>query len=355
MGFKDSMTPLERMANFKKGSPVDRIPCSPSISYHACRLIGVSVPQYLHSPRIMAETHIAAFKIYQYDSVGVGPDFYGLAEAMGAKLEIPEGGIPQLAEPAIYSYSEISRLKPVDAERDGRLPLYLEALEIIKESIGSLVPVGTEVGGPFTTAALLRGPEGFLKDLRRNPDFVHSLLQLTTRSVINYIEAARKRGLSCSIGEPLASASVISPRHFREFVKPYLATITAWIKATGGGGPSLHICGDTRAIWADMADTGVSVISLDNQVSLEEAKKAIGTRVALKGNVAPVEVLLHGTRNDVLVAAKECIRQAFDNPKGFILGSGCTVPIDTPPDNILALMEAARIYGRMPMDLERFN
>ncbi|MBC7323899.1 MAG: uroporphyrinogen decarboxylase family protein, partial [Moorella sp. (in: Bacteria)] len=249
---------------------------------------------------MMAEAHITAFETYQYDSVGVGPDFYGLAEAMGAKLAIPEGGIPQLAEPAIQSYSEIGRLEPVDPERDGRLPIYLEALEIIKESIGDLVPVGTGVGGPFTTAALLRGPEEFLKYLRRNPGFVHSRLELTTRSIINYIEAAHKRGLSCSIGEPLASSSVISPRHFREFVKPYLKTIATWVRTAGGGGLSLHICGDTRAIWADMADTGVSVIHIDNQVNLEEAKKAVGTRVALKGNVAPVEVLLHGTRNDVL-------------------------------------------------------
>ncbi|WP_083476754.1 uroporphyrinogen decarboxylase family protein [Moorella stamsii] len=331
------------------------MPCSPSISEHVCRLIGVSVARYCHSSRLMAETHIIAFKIYQYDSVGVGPNFYGLAEAMGARLRFSDNDRPQLAEPAIRSYSEISHLEPVDAEHAGRLPLYLEALEIINESIGHQVPVGTGIGGPFTTAAFLRGVEDFLKDLRRNPEFVHSLLQLTTRSIINYIEAARKRGFSCSIGDPLASASVISPRHFREFVKPYLTKIAAWVKAAGGSGPSLHICGDTRAIWADMADTGVSAISLDNQVSLEEAKRAVGTRVALKSNVAPVEVLLHGTRDAVLAAAKECIRQAFDNPKGFILGSGCSVALNTPPDNILALMEAARIYGRMPIDPKRLN
>lgn len=351
----DAMTPLERMTAFKMGAPLDRIPCSPSVSEHACRIAGVPVSSYLHSARLMAEAQIAAFELYGYDAVSVSPNVHGLAEAMGSRLYFPADERQELAEPAIHSCAEIQRLQPADPERDGRLPLYLEALEIINERIGKVVSVGTGIGGPFTTAAFLRGTEDFLKDLRRNPEFVHALMRLTTDSIINYMAAAMKRGLSCSLGDGLACCSVISARHFQEFVKPYLAQIAEWLKRRGKGGPALHICGMTEPIWHDIADAGVEMFSLDNSANLQDVKMAVGDRMALKGNVAPVEVLRYGTTEQVRAAARECICQAFDNPRGFVLGSGCSIVLNTPPENILAMMDAVRTYGNLPADPDGLN
>ncbi|MBU4209462.1 MAG: hypothetical protein KKD12_07315, partial [Proteobacteria bacterium] len=61
-------------------------------------------------------------------------------------------------------------LEPPDPEKVGRLPLYLEALERIREKIGNEVVIGTGISGPFTTGAFLRGTEPFMKDLVRNPE-----------------------------------------------------------------------------------------------------------------------------------------------------------------------------------------
>jgi len=238
----------------------------------------------------------------------------------------------------------------LDPERGGRLPLYLEALERIDRAIGREVRVSTGVGGPFTTAALLRGTDHFLRDLLINPEFAHLLLEKATGAILRYMEAARDRGISCSIGEPLASQDVISPRHFREFAQPYLSRICDWVVGKAGKGPTLHVCGHTGSIWSDMADTGAAFLSLDNTIDLEDAKTAVGRRVGLTGNVPPVEALMNGTIGEVTEAAKACIGKAFDTPKGFVLSSGCTVPLDTPLANILAMKEAARRFGRIPID-----
>lgn len=351
----ETMTPLERMTAFKKGEQIDRIPCSPSVSEHACRITGAPVRSYLHSARLMAEAQVAAFELYGYDTVSVGPNFHGMAEAMGAVLNFPADDRQQLAAPAIRSYNEIGRLKPADSERDGRLPLYLEALEIIDVRIGGTVSVGTGIGDPFTTAAFLRGTEELLKDLHRNPEFVHALLQLTTQSIINYMDAAMKRGFSCSIGGALSSCSVISARHFREFSKPYLTRIAEWLKQKHAGGLSLHCCGITEPIWNDLADSGVTMFSMDNRASLADAKKAVGERMALKGNVAPVDVLFYGSTEQVMDASRECILQAYDNPQGFVLGSGCSLALDTPSQNVMAMMDAVRVYGKLPVDPEKLQ
>lgn len=349
----DEMTPKERMRAFAAGGKIDRIPCIPLIGDHACRLIGVSVSRYSLSAELMAEAQIAAFRKYRPDSVGIGPGLFGIAEAMGTRLKFPEDGMPYVSEPVLKDYADFDRLSPADPHRDGRLPLYLEALKLINEQIGDQVGGGSSVGGPFTAAASLRGTENFLKDLRKNPEMAHRLLQLVTVSALRYIDAVCDLGLKPSIAEPTASGTLISAKQFREFAKPYLKMYADRIIERSGSGHTLHICGDTGRIWSDMADIGASVLSLDNQIDLAEAKKAVGDRVCLMGNVQPIETLMKGTRDQVHAEARECLRKAHDNPKGYILSSGCGVPLDTPPENVVALMEAARIYGRMPIDPER--
>ncbi len=350
---EDRMTPRQRMAAFATGREIDRLPCSPLIGEHACRLTGVTVSRYSHSAELMAEAQIAAFRAYRPDSIGFGPGLFGIAEAMGTRLAFPENGMPYVEDPALKDWADLDRLAPADPHRDGRLPLYLRALEIVREQIGSEAPVGSSVGGPFTAAANLRGTVDFLKDLLRRPEQVHRLLRLVTESALRFIDAVCDLGLKPGISEPTASGTVISASQFREFAQPYLKLYADRIIERCGSGPQLHICGDTSRIWPEMADTGAGTLSLDNMNDLAEAKAAVGKRVCLTGNVHPVMTLMRGTRDQVLSEARECIRKAYDSPKGYILSSGCALPLDTPPDNVVALMDAARTYGRWPIDPER--
>jgi uroporphyrinogen decarboxylase len=351
----DRMTPKERMAAFAAGREIDRIPCSPMYGEHACRLIGVTVSEYSHSAELLAKAQIAAFRAYRPDSIGFGPGLFGIAEAMGTKLAFPEDGMPYVEEPVLQDWSGLDRLTPSDPYRDGRVPLYLRALESVREQIGNEVPLGSSVGGPFTAAANLRGTVNFLKDLHRRPELVHRLLQLVTESALRYIDAVCDLGLKPSISEPTASGTVIGAAQFREFAKPYLKMYADRIIERCGSGPMLHICGDTSRIWGDMVETGATTLSLDNVVDLAEAKSAVGDRACLTGNVHPVMTMMRGTRDQVLAEARECIRKAYDNPRGYILSSGCALPLDTPPENVIALMDAARIYGRWPVDPEQRN
>jgi len=177
---KDEMTPLERMAAFAAGKPYDRIPCSSFSGETACHFIGTTVSKYRHSAKLMAEVEIIAYKMFGHDGAGVGPGFLVLAEAMGTELKYPEDNIPYVANPFLKNWDDFGKLEPAHPYKDGKLPLYLEALAMIKDAIGDEVPIDSCIGGPFTTAALVRGTDNFLKDLRRNPDMVHRLLQLVT-------------------------------------------------------------------------------------------------------------------------------------------------------------------------------
>ena len=64
------------------------------------------------------------------------------------------------------------------------------------------------------------------------------------------------------------------------------------------------------------------------------------------GNVPPIEVMKDGSIDDVIEACKDCLRKCGDNPKGYILNTGCQLPIGTPKRNVEAFIYAARKYGR---------
>lgn len=347
--WRDEMTPKERMTALARGEAVDRIPCMPLVTDQAYALMGGDMAKYYHSAELMAEAQIHAFETYECDSVGSGPGLFGIAEAIGAKLSFPYGSVPFVSGPAIHSYEELESLPLIDPQSSGRLPLMLKALQMVQAKVQDRAGVGCSVGGPITTAAALRGTDLFLKDMRRQPERVHQLLQFATDNVLRFIDALWEIGIKPSIAEPTASGSLISEHHFREFAKPYLTQYADHIIKRFGSGPFVHICGDTSKLWQDMIDCKATVLSLDNQIDLGQAKEQVGAKACLAGNVKPY-TLWKGTPDDVMREAKECLRKTYGSPKGFILSSGCGLSLNTPTENVLALMEAARKYGKWPLD-----
>ncbi|MEY8000151.1 uroporphyrinogen decarboxylase family protein [Clostridium sp. Mt-5] len=346
---RNEMTPKERAAALSSGKGADRIQCCPFVGEVGAKFIGVKISELCHDYKLMADNEINLYKTFNFDSVGIGPNLFGIAEAMGTVLGYPDNDMPYVDIPIVKNYDDIDKLIPVNPYKDGRLPLFLEASKIIDEKIGMEVDVSSDFGGPFTTAASLRGTDIFLRDTLKNPEWVHKLLDISTESIFNYIDAVCDIGIKPSISEPVASLNVISPKQFRTFVKPYLKKCVDRIVERCGSAPSLHICGNTKGIWEDMVDTGVQILSLDNVVDLEEVKKAVGKRVAIMGNVKPIETMCNGGKNEIFDEVKECIGKAYDNPKGFILSTGCKVPRATSKENIQFIMDAVRIYGRYPL------
>ncbi len=78
---------------------------------------------------------------------------------------------------------------------------------------------------------------------------------------------------------------------------------------------------------------------------LADLKRRFGRRICLKGNLHTTEVMLRGT----VAQVRECAKRAIDDAAeggGFILSTGDQVPRDTPFENIEAMVEVARTYGR---------
>lgn len=352
---KDEMTSKERAEAISKGKPYDRIRSGPNIGDHAANLIGVKVSELSFSVEKFLLGQIVANEKYAIEGTVVGPGLGGIAEALGSKLIFPDHGAPYVTDYAIKSFSDLDKISLPDPQKSGRFPFILQTAEALADKLGKEIPVSVGIPGPFTTAGNLRGVVNFLRDLRKNPEFAHRILRIVTDTTVAFIKEVAKLDVSIEIDEPTASGSLISQDMFAKFTLPYLKEVIDAIISSGKSAPSLHICGNTKKIWTLMADAGAGALSLDETIDLEEAKRVVGDRVILVGNVKPTATMFLGTPQDVEREAKECLRKAYDSPKGYILALGCGLPIDTPPENILALRSAARKYGKYPFDPELFS
>ena len=341
---EDQMTSLERMAAYNKGERVDRLPCNPNIANGAARVIGCKVSEFKDNGKLIAEAHIQAYRKFNYDGVRIFTDLYVQAEAMGTMVRYPLDETADLEAPAIDDIADIGRIEPADPYKDGRLPSHLEAARILVDEVSREVPCSGGVVGPFTNAFFLIGVEKMTRLLFKNPEAVHKLCEVSLETSIRYADAFIKIGLTPTISEPLSSTTIVSPKHFKQYSFPYLKRLIDHIHSRGKA-VTLHICGKTDKIWEDMADAGANCLSIDNVASLYDCKKRVGDRARIMGNVDPSGVMYAGTPDEVRSATLECVRQAYDNPKGYIICSGCSLPIDTPFENIQAMMDTAREIG----------
>jgi uroporphyrinogen decarboxylase len=278
-----------------------------------------------------------------FDLVGVSAE----SEAMGSKVTYSDTMTPSVTAPAIKDYAtDLERLPIPNPYADGRLPLILKGIGILNELSKGEVPVIGYLQAPFRHACMLRGPENAMRDLFKNRSQMERLLEVATESLIPYGKALVKAGVDIIfITDPVASGDALSTRQWEQFAYPYLKRLIVSIKGTSAVKIILHICGDTSDRLETFASLGIDGMSLDEKVDLGYARKVMGDKICLIGNVSPSKTLYLGTTADVEEESRLCIEKAGRDGY-FILCSGCMITGPVPPANIKAMVTAAEKYGR---------
>ncbi len=347
----DQMTPAERAAALAKGQPVDRLPCNPNVANGVARIYGCKISEFNHDAKTLAAAQVAAFRRFGYDTCRVFTDLFPWAEAMGAKVKYPDDDTADLERPAITRVEEIDALQPADPFKDGRLPVQLDAMKYLVDEIGGEIGCSCGIPGAFTNAFFMMGVDKALVMLLKDPESIHRLCRVSLETVKAYAAAAIDIGVTPSISEPMSSCTVVSPRIFREFSLPYLKELVDFIKSKGKGAV-IHICGQTNKIWEDLVDLGIAGLSIDNVANLAECKQRVGDRTKIMGNVDPGGVMYSGTPLQVRLETLKCIRDGYDNPKGYVVMSGCSLPVETPVAHVDMMMQTVREVG-YPVDVEK--
>lgn len=340
---KDEMTSKERMAAYLAGEPVDRMPFFLFLGDTAGPYFGVNIRDYYWDPETMVDVECRVLEVFGNDNTDVVVGLRGVAEALGSQIAYPENGINYLLAPVLERYDQLAAFSLIDPYQDGRLPLMLKAMDLFQKRKGKEIEIGIDIGGPVSTAAAVRGADRLMKDFLKDPENAHRLLDFVTDCALRVVEVFyREFGVVPGIADPMASASVLSPRLFREFAYPYLRRYAQEIKRITGVAASLHICGQTKALWPQIDRLEFGTFSVDNAEDIGETVRVLGQKKCIVGNLPPIDLIRNGTAEQVRAAAMDCYRKALSaHPQGFILAPGCQLPVDCPEENFAAMREAA--------------
>jgi MtaA/CmuA family methyltransferase len=182
-----------------------------------------------------------------------------------------------------------------------------------------------------------------MQDLYEDPDFALKLINKTKIITKSIGDALIKTGVhGLVIKDSVASSTIISPEFYRKFVLPSEKETIAHFKNRV---PVIHhICTDSSPILKEMASAGADVLEIDYPVDLAWAKKTVGNKVVLKGNINAVEVLERGNKEIIEKTVKQCMNSAKKNGK-YIISTGDSVPRDTPIKNIKMFVKLSKKYG----------
>jgi uroporphyrinogen-III decarboxylase len=370
------MTSKERLAAAMDRAVPDRVPvmCQMSIG-HMLLQTGLSPSEFWHSAEVFADGLLRMRTLYGFDGILIslhghtpewqkkiirverGPGGERIFWRNGDTMDCPADDLPvprptgRLDQPGFSSFDPGSipdRMSYIPVSQGLRFDLDPEHLfdvfEIVRASSGKAYSVHGEVTSPLDYFLDLFGFEQALLAFVEDADRAVDVLEKLTNGIIPLALGQVEHGVDAvKISSPYAGAGFLSPAFYRSFVLPFEGRIARAIRS-GGAHAYLHTCGDIHDRLELMADSGASGIEcLDppplGRTDLAEAKKRLGGRVFIKGNVDPVHTLLRGDPGKVRADALR--RIAVGRPGGgYILSTACSIAPRTPRENVVALGEA---------------
>jgi uroporphyrinogen decarboxylase len=289
------------------------------------------------TPELAAEVSIQPFRAIGVDAIIVFSDILIVAEAMGMPLDVPDSG-PVLSNP-VRDVAAIRRLREFDPEVETRF--VGDATRAICKEMGPDVPVLGFAAAPWTLACYMiegrtRGDISHAKQmLREDPKAMRELLERIARATAAYLQSQIAAGAT-AVQLFDTWAGELAPSDYDEFELPAAQMV---FQALGhGGAPKILFAKGSARHLESMAKSGADVLSVDWNTDLAEARRKLGRRVALQGNVHPA--ILLGPENGIRRAARECVEKT--GGAGHILNLGHGILPTTPVANAKAFVESGQ-------------
>ena len=333
------MNSLERVQAAVNFQTLDRVPVIAQVFGHAATLAGVALGDYVRDGALLARCQIQALKHYAYDAVFALMDVSVETEAVGSVLTYRADQYPIIKSYA-FTGANLDALPIPEPQHAGRMPELLKAAHILRQEVGDDVLVIGCVTGPMTLATQLLGAEAALYLAADEPERFARLLDFATEVVTRFGVAQIEAGAHLPIVfDPAATPEVIPAQFYREFELPRLKRVFAAFKQAGAAANWLHIAGAVEPILPFYPQAGAEIANMDYCVAPARAMQAL-PQTCLDGNIKPLS-FVEATPDEIAAESADLLR-LFAGRGGFILSSGCEIPPESRPDNIAAMVLAAR-------------
>ncbi|MEX6675302.1 uroporphyrinogen decarboxylase [Pseudomonas sp. W2Oct36] len=309
--------------------------------YRASRAKAGDFMSLCMNPAFACEVTLQPLERYPLDAAILFSDILTVPDAMGLGLYFETGEGPRFRK-TVTTLADIEALPIPDAQKD--LGYVMDAVSTIRRELNGRVPLIGFAGSPWTLATyMVEG--GSSKDFRKskamlydNPHAMHLLLDKLAQSVTAYLNGQILAGAQAvqifdSWGGSLSAAA------YQEFSLAYMRKIVnGLIREHDGRKVPVILFTKGGGMWLEsIADAGADALGLDWTCDIGEARRRVGSKVALQGNMDPT----------VLYANPQAIRQEVSNILAsygsgtghvFNLGHGITPEVN--PANAGAFIEA---------------
>jgi uroporphyrinogen decarboxylase len=293
------------------------------------------------TPSLAAEVTLQPLERFPLDAAILFSDILTIPDAMGLGLTFAEGEGPRFERP-LRDEASIAKLSAPDPGE--ALRYVTDAIAEVRRALAGKVPLIGFSGSPYTLACYM--VEGQASDdwrnlklmLHRHPRLLHRLLETNALAVAALLNAQIEAGVDVLMIFDTWGGS-LSAAAYREFSLEYIHRVLSQLKR-GSGATRVPVIVFTKggAPWLErIAATGCDCVGLDWTVDLGDARRRIGERAALQGNLDPAVLLaspeaVHGEVQKAL--------ESFGNGAGHVFNLGHGVPQFTPPENVAALVAA---------------
>jgi uroporphyrinogen decarboxylase len=300
---------------------------------------------------LACEVTLQPLRRFDLDAAILFSDILTIPDAMGLGLYFAEGEGPKFERP-LRSEADIRRLGVPDPAES--LAYVTDAVSLIRRELDGAVPLIGFSGSPWTLSTyMVEG--GSSKEYRyikgmmyQQPQSLHRLLDMLAQSVTSYLNAQIEAGAQAVMIFD-TWGGVLTPQTYRDFSLQYMRRVVdGLIREHEGQTIPVTLFTKGGAQWLEeMADTGCNALGLDWTIDIDEARRRVGERVALQGNMDPC--VLYAEPEGIRAAAREIIER-FGKHDGhvFNLGHGIQQAVD--PDHLGVLVDAVHEFGRAIRD-----
>ncbi len=316
--------------------------------YCATRKQAGSFLQLCKSPALACEVTLQPLARYPLDAAILFSDILTIPDAMGLGLYFSEGEGPKFERP-LRDEQSIAALHAPDPS--DRLRYVTDAVAEIRRALDNSVPLIGFSGSPFTLACYM--VEGASSSeyrqiktmLYTRPDLLHRILSVNAEAVTAYLNAQIEAGAQTvmifdSWGGALSAAA------YREFSLHYIQRIiNGLIREKDGERIPAIVFTKGGGLWLEaIAASGCDAVGLDWTIDLGEARRRVGAKVALQGNLDPS--VLFSTPEVIAAEAKKVLDSYGPGDTGHVFNLGHGISQFTPPENVTALVETVHDHSR---------
>jgi uroporphyrinogen decarboxylase len=300
--------------------------------------------EFCKNPQLCAEVMVRTVERLGVDAAIIFSDLLPILEPLGMELEFAAGEGPVIHNPlrAPADVDRVAELESIDA-----LEFVMQTVRATRAMLPQHIPLIGFAGAPFTLASYMiegGGSHNYLHTktlMYRDEGAWRALLSRLGRAIARYINGQIAAGAQC-VQLFDSWVGCLHPDDYRRYVLPFSQAV---LREIPPGTPVIHFATGNPALLPLLAEAGGDVIGLDWRVRLDDAWRAVGDDRGVQGNLDPAMLLAEPSQTRR--RAQEILDQAAGRP-GHIFNLGHGVLPPTPPENVIALVNAVHELSQRP-------